>query len=204
MDQSPKRRGRPREYDPELALAKARDTFWKAGYAATSLDELSHAMEMNRPSLYAAFGDKETLFLRALEGYVQLSRRALEAQLAAPLGLRACLTSVYANAIAFYLYGKGSGRGCFVLSTGPAEAANSPRVRKLMSRSFEDFDRAFAHRLRLAVERAELLPTADPTTLATIATALMHSIALRARAGATRASLEGMAAAGVELLCAAS
>ena len=73
MEQTQKRRGRPREYDPELALAKARDTFWRAGYAATSLDELSDAMDMNRPSLYAAFGDKETLFLRALEGYVQLS-----------------------------------------------------------------------------------------------------------------------------------
>src|SRR4051812_36374931 len=56
-------RGRPRGFDPEAALGQARDVFWDAGFAASSLDELSAAMEMNRPSVYAAFGDKETLYL---------------------------------------------------------------------------------------------------------------------------------------------
>ena len=52
----PKRRGRPRAYEPELALARALDVFWKDGFAATSLDDLSAATGMNRPSLYGAFG----------------------------------------------------------------------------------------------------------------------------------------------------
>jgi AcrR family transcriptional regulator len=56
-------RGRPRAYDPDVALAQAMDTFWHAGYAGTSLDDLSAATGMNRPSLYAAFGDKRALYL---------------------------------------------------------------------------------------------------------------------------------------------
>src|SRR5882724_10797919 len=66
----PKRRGRPRAYDPATAIARAAETFWKAGYAGTSLDDLSAATGMNRPSLYAAFGDKRDLYLKALEIYL--------------------------------------------------------------------------------------------------------------------------------------
>ena len=58
---APKRRGRPRGYEPEVALARALDVFWKDGFAATSLDDLSAATGMNRPSLYGAFGDKREI-----------------------------------------------------------------------------------------------------------------------------------------------
>src|ERR1700683_5871232 len=78
----PRRRGRPREYDPEQALAKAAESFWKGGYAGTSLDDLVAATGMNRPSLYAAFGDKRDLYVKTLERYQQQSR-ALSAQLLA-------------------------------------------------------------------------------------------------------------------------
>ena len=64
---APKKRGRPRSYDPETALARAAAVFWKAGYAGTSLDDLSQATGMNRPSLYAAFGDKRDLYLKTLD-----------------------------------------------------------------------------------------------------------------------------------------
>jgi len=78
---APKRRGRPRAYDPETALARAAATFWKAGYAGTSLDDLAAATGMNRPSLYAAFGDKRELYLKTLEHYRdeyrEIARRTL-------------------------------------------------------------------------------------------------------------------------------
>src|SRR5262245_66197867 len=66
-------RGRPRAYDPEIALQLATESFWRAGYAATSLDDLSAATGMNRPSLYSAFGDKRDLYLAALRRYWELS-----------------------------------------------------------------------------------------------------------------------------------
>ena len=63
------RLGRPREYDPEVALQRATDAFWDAGFSGTSLDDLSARTGMNRPSLYAAFGDKQALYLKTLESY---------------------------------------------------------------------------------------------------------------------------------------
>src|ERR1700735_841426 len=62
-------RGRPRAYDPDVALQRARDAFWRTGYAGTSLDEISAATGMNRPSLRAAFGDKRELYLKTLNAY---------------------------------------------------------------------------------------------------------------------------------------
>src|ERR1700753_3326323 len=62
---APKRRGRPRAYEPEIALGKALELFRKDGFAATSLDDLSAATGMNRPSLYGAFGDKRDLYIKS-------------------------------------------------------------------------------------------------------------------------------------------
>src|SRR3954465_13551570 len=64
-----KRRGRPRAYEPDVALAQALALFRRDGYAATSLDDLSAATGMNRPSLYGAFGDKRSLYIKSYQRY---------------------------------------------------------------------------------------------------------------------------------------
>jgi AcrR family transcriptional regulator len=69
MVQKSKPRGRPRSYDPDTALDRAAELFWNNGFDETTLDDLSAAMGMRRPSIYLAFGDKEALFLRALERF---------------------------------------------------------------------------------------------------------------------------------------
>ena len=76
-DETKRRRGRPRAYDPEVALNRAIGAFWNAGYSGTSLDDLAAATGMNRPSLYAAFGDKHALYVKALEHYWQMSYAAM-------------------------------------------------------------------------------------------------------------------------------
>src|SRR5258707_15744864 len=73
----PKRRGRPRAYQPDIALAKALDLFRKDGFAATSLDDLSAATGMNRPSLYGAFGDKRELYIKSYRRYREDARAAM-------------------------------------------------------------------------------------------------------------------------------
>src|SRR6187399_2479689 len=73
----PKRRGRPRAYQPEVALGKALDLFRKDGFAATSLDDLSAATGMNRPSLYGAFGDKRELYIKTYQRYRADARAAM-------------------------------------------------------------------------------------------------------------------------------
>src|SRR5437879_12839329 len=72
-----KPRGRPREFDREAALEQAIDVFWCHGYEATSVSDLTAAMNINPPSLYAAFGDKEKLFLAAVERYQEQRRRSV-------------------------------------------------------------------------------------------------------------------------------
>src|SRR5580700_8840139 len=73
----PRRRGRPRAYQPEIALGKALDLFRKDGFAATSLDDLSAATGMNRPSLYGAFGDKRELYIKSYQRYRNDARTAM-------------------------------------------------------------------------------------------------------------------------------
>src|SRR6478736_7773971 len=92
-------RGRPRQYDPEQALAKAAEAFWKHGYAATSLDDLVAATGMNRPSLYAAFGDKRDLYLKTLEYYRDESRALAREVLADNPPLRVFLKRFYDKAL---------------------------------------------------------------------------------------------------------
>src|SRR5215469_16929127 len=94
-----RRRGRPREYDPDRALADAAESFWKNGYAGTSLDELAAATGMNRPSLYAAFGDKRDLYLKTLERYREQSRKLALQLLADDPPLRVFLKRFYQAAL---------------------------------------------------------------------------------------------------------
>src|SRR5882724_6695271 len=95
-EDEPKRRGRPRAYDPVEAIARAAAVFWKAGYAGTSLDDLSEATGMNRPSLYAAFGDKRDLYLKTLAYYRDEGRVLARAALADDPPLRVFLQRFYA------------------------------------------------------------------------------------------------------------
>src|SRR5215471_18083721 len=101
-----KRRGRPRAYDPDAALTRAIGSFWKAGYSGTSLDDLSAATGMNRPSLYGAFGDKRDLYLKSLAHYWELSRVAMDEALAHEVPLRVALQRLYDKALSIYFSGK--------------------------------------------------------------------------------------------------
>src|SRR5579872_7287735 len=93
-------RGRPRAYDPDAALSRVMETFWKSGYAGTSLDDLAAATGMNRPSLYAAFGDKRALYVKALEHYWRMSAREMREVFAEGRPLRDTLNDFYDRAIA--------------------------------------------------------------------------------------------------------
>src|ERR1700754_4297590 len=119
-------RCRPRAYDAEVALASARDAFWRAGYSATSLDDLSAATGMNRPSIYGAFGDKHALYLETLARYRAMSVAALHQALDADLPIGELLARVFAAAIAIYT-GAG-GRGCYAVGTAATESLSDDAV----------------------------------------------------------------------------
>src|SRR6266550_158491 len=107
---APKRRGRPRAYQPEVALGKALDLFRKAGFAATSLYDLSAATGMNRPSLYGAFGDKRELYIKAYQRYRADAATAMIDIFKHEQPIRKRLERIYAVALDIYLSGGASPR----------------------------------------------------------------------------------------------
>src|ERR1700739_1530632 len=147
---APKRRGRPRAYQPEVALGKALDLFRKDGFAATSLDELSAATGMNRPSLYGAFGDKRELYIKAYARYRADARAAMGDIFRKPLPIRQRLKRIFAVALDIYLSGEAGPRGCFTVMTAASEAVSDPEIRAMVLDGFVELDKAFAACFRLA------------------------------------------------------
>jgi TetR/AcrR family transcriptional regulator, copper-responsive repressor len=195
------RRGRPRAYDPEAALKQATDTFWRAGYSGTSLDSIAAATGMNPPSLYAAFGNKHALYLEALAHYWELSLAATREALAEERPLGESLMLAYDAALSIYFSGKGSARGCFVIGTAVTETVEDAEIRKSVAAGLRAIDADFEARFRTARDRGELKGDADPAALAILASATMHSIAVRARTGTPRAELTEIARKAVSVIC---
>jgi TetR/AcrR family transcriptional regulator, copper-responsive repressor len=201
MINHPKRRGRPRAYDPDRALARALESFWKSGYSGTSLDDIAEATGMNRPSLYAAFGGKKDLYLKALDQYWAMSRLALSEALADDVPLREALMRVYDKALSIYFSGKERPRGCFAIGTAITEAVDHPEIRSALAKGLQALDRGIEVRIRAAAACGELKSNADPATLAMLASAVMHSIAIRARSGTPKAELRKFARHAVDVIC---
>ena len=195
------RRGRPRQYDPEQALAKAAAAFWKGGFAGTSLDDLVSATGMNRPSLYAAFGDKRDLYLKTLQRYQRKSRAKTLELLADDPPLRVFLRRFYDGALDIYCAGGDDARGCYSISTAPAQATVDTAVRAFLHDSINGTDAFLADLIEKARKRGEVAAGADPAALAQIATATLHTIAVRSRVGASRKELKALAAAAIDLIC---
>ena len=187
-----RRRGRPRTYEPEVALGKALDLFRKEGFAATSLDDLSAATGMNRPSLYGAFGDKRELYIKSYQRYREDARAAMAGIFRDELPIRQRLARIYAVALDIYLSGDAGPRGCFTVMTAASEAVSDPAICALVLEGFAELDKAFAACFRRAKEKGELPASADPAVLAQIASATIHTIAIRARARTPRKELEAI------------
>ena len=201
-DEAEKRpRGRPRAYEPEVVLRQAMDLFWKAGYSGTSLDDIAAATGVNRPSLRAAFGDKHAIYLKALGDYWERKFETMRETLKDGRALDETLMSVYDAALSIYFSGGGRARGCFVVGTAVTEAVDDAEIRGSISEGFRRLDANFEARLRLAHESGELKGGADPEALALLATATMHSIAIRARAGTSRNDLRKFALKAVSVIC---
>ena len=197
---APKRRGRPRAYQPEVALGKALDLFRKDGFAATSLDDLSAATGMNRPSLYGAFGDKRELYIKSYQRYRADARAAMTDIFSVELPIRRRLERIYAVALDIYLSGDAGPRGCFTVMTAASEAVFDPEIRAMVAEGFSELDKAFAACFRIAREKGELPASADPAALAHLASATIHTIAIRARAGTPRKQLEAIVNGAIDVM----
>ena len=142
-----KRRGRPRAFEAETALAQAMDVFWTDGFAATSLDDVSAATGLNRPSLYGAFGDKRALYLKAYDQYRKRVNEQFQPLFAAREPLRTKLRRILTAALDLYLSGPNGPRGCFTVLSAASDAIADPDLHEPCGRS----DRRNRSRVRAPV-----------------------------------------------------
>ena len=197
---APKRRGRPRAYEPDVALGKALDLFRKDGFAGTSLDDLSAATGMNRPSLYGAFGDKRELYIKSYQRYRDDARAAMIDIFRGEQPIRERLQRIYDVALDIYLLGEEGPRGCFTVMTAASEAVFDPDIRAMVLEGFTELDKAFAACFRQAKEKGELPESADPAVLGLLASATLHTIAIRSRARVPRKELEAIVTGAIEVM----
>lgn len=197
---APKRRGRPRAYEPDVALGKALDLFRKDGYAATSLDDLSAATGMNRPSLYGAFGDKRELYIKSYQRYRADARAAMIDIFKDEGPIRKRLQRIFDVALDIYLSGDSGPRGCFTVMTAASEAVSDPEIRGIVLEGLSELDKAFAACFRLAKEKGKLPASADPVVLAQLASSTIHTIAIRARARVPRKDLEAIVKGALDVM----
>jgi AcrR family transcriptional regulator len=197
---SKKRPGRPPHYDAEQALEAALQVFWARGFAATSLDNLSAATGMNRPSLYNAFGDKRDIYRKALLRYRDQLSAALLDVLSTEGDVLTHLRRMIEQAIETYSPKGRPARGCFMVATAGMASRESGEIAKTASLIQKDIDDALRQRMSKASELGELAPEIDYQAVAYVVSALLHSLAVRARAGEGRGDLDEFADAGLRFL----
>jgi len=181
------RPGRPRAFDEGAALEKAMHVFWRKGYDATSISDLTEAMGINPPSLYAAFGNKESLFFRVLDRYAEGPASFVAKALAAPTAREVAERRLYGAIDAM----EDSKRplGCLVVQAAARCAdAKDPIGRKLSS-FCEMAHQAFVQRFKRAKAEGDLPKSADPAALARYLNTVGQGISIQAASGATRAEL---------------
>ena len=192
-DETPRRRGRPRGFDSGEVLGAATERFRTHGYAGTSLDDLVDATGLQRPSLYAAFGDKRALYLATLDRTIERAGRGFDGLIAADLPIRESLQAMFRRVIDGYLTGEQGPSGCIMISTSATSAVEDAEIRARLA--------AFVQMEDAKIE-ALLVARGDPLAAAhaRVATSVIHSLSVRARGGAPRDELEALAADCVALI----
>jgi TetR/AcrR family transcriptional regulator, copper-responsive repressor len=191
-------RGRPRSFDTDQVLGQVRDTFWKYGYAGTSMDQLSVATGLHKPSLYGAFGDKKRLYLVALDNYLAEVRAQFAEAFALP-DLFESLHALTECSIDKFMR-DGEGTGCFMMSTAMPEASEDPEISRVVREAMDSLDRAFVRRFERALEVGQLPASANARSLAMIMVANHYELSGRARAGYSRPELRALADRTLELI----
>jgi AcrR family transcriptional regulator len=185
-------KGRPREFDADKVLDKALHVFWERGYEGTSLTDLTEAMGINRPSLYAAFGNKEELFRRALDRYAEKGPGAVHREALCEPTAKAVAEHLV-RSVARSLTDPCNPAGCLAVQGALTcgEAAESVKQELCKRRSAGEQD------LRQRFERAKLEgdlgPDCDPAALARYVMTVTQGMAVQATGGASRDDLLAVA-----------
>ncbi|MFZ2994672.1 TetR/AcrR family transcriptional regulator [Sphingobium sp.] len=174
-------RGRPREFDPEEALAAALEVFWRRGYEGASLAELTEAMGITKPSLYACFGNKESLFRKALDLYERDKLCYVQSAMQAPTA-KGVAERLLRGALAIQTGGKDP-LGCMGVISSVGGTAHAECIRDEILLRRASSDRAMVERLERARQEGDLPPGVEPQALACYLSTVMQGMAVQAGAG---------------------
>jgi AcrR family transcriptional regulator len=180
--------GRPRAFDPDATLDRALRVFWEKGYEGASLSDLTKAMRINRPSLYSAYGNKEALFLKALDRYCE----------GPGAFLKEALTETTARAVverllrqsAQLLTDKRNPSGCLMVQGALACGDEGERVRKELTSRRGESEALLYDRFKRARFEGELPAESDPADLARYVITVLHGMSVQAAGGANRGDLQ--------------
>ena len=182
--------GRPRSFDTEKALDSALRVFRAKGYEGASLSDLTEAMGINRPSMYAAFGDKQSLFRRVLRRYRGWTDLCFGKALEAATAREVAAGLLYAAA---EMQTAGSIRGCLITQGALVCGDEAEPVRRELAAVRRANEAAIRQRLQRAKREGDLAPDSHPSDLARYLTTVMQGMSVLANGGATRAELRRVA-----------
>lgn len=185
-----KPRGRPSEFNHEVALEAALNVFWAQGYEGTSMADLTEALGINKPSIYAAFGNKEALFKKALSKYAQQHVRVLPEALNAPTAKQAVET--FFTQAATLLTNPSTPKGCLIVQGALACSEDASAIHQLLADHRTTLEAAFAKRFELAKQQGELSADVDSMALAKLVTTVHQGMSVQAKSGASKDALLAM------------
>ncbi len=189
---APKGRGRPRAFDRDAALDAAMRLFWRRGYAATSISDLTDAMGIGSPSLYAAFGSKDQLYAEALHRFGEVAAPLIWWPLEREGPARAAIEGLLMASAANFPATRDKPAGCMVtLSNADAEGCGAHGG--LLTAGRAEGLRRLEARLADAATSGALPPDTDTAALARFFLSVQQGMAIQARDGAGRAELESVA-----------
>jgi len=192
-----KPRGRPRNFDETAALEKATQVFWSKGYDGVTIDDLVAGMGVGRPSLYAIFGDKRAIFLRALKIYAERKGAQAKKALLTPQSLRDSITSFLRYAVESATE-KGSARGCLMICVAPL--VDDAEVRQFLQNAVAGGAALVEGRFRDGITAGEI-PSDFPVAVRAIqVTDLARGLTMRALLGTPRKTLFKEAEEAADLL----
>ncbi|MEV7394228.1 TetR/AcrR family transcriptional regulator [Streptomyces sp. NPDC091215] len=180
-------RGRPRGFDADAALDRAVEVFWRQGYEGASLNDLTEAMGINRTSMYAAYGNKEELFRRAVARYAEEDMAYARDALTRPTAYAVIEAFLRANADALTRADRPP--GCLSVQGGLAEGGDNGHIAGFLAESRLAGERALADRLTRALAEGDLPAGTDPLALARYVMVVSEGNAVHAAAGVGRAAL---------------
>lgn len=182
-------RGRPRSFDPDTALRAAIDVFWRQGYEATSMSDLTRAMGIASASIYACYGSKEQLFREAVELYGSVSSEPIRRALREIPGVRDSIAAML-RAAADNITGPDSPPGCMFVLGQPLGATANAEVRAFLATQRQAQFAGIRERLERGVADGEIPADADLDAIARYFQTVVQGMSVQAIDGAARADLE--------------